>query len=355
MQSTDPIEQLEDENNLKKYVKAGEILSNVLDKLVEAAKPGIEVYDLCIMGDRLINEESQNSYPEIAFKGICFPTCISKNNIAGNFSPIAKGEKILEGDLLKIELGCAIDGFPAQIGYTLIVKEDDKTVINPKIVNVMMATSEASKKIFKMMKPGTTNFQIREILELYAKRYDCRLPYTENDTLAPGLISYQMSKNIIDGFNDEEDEFAHKIIISKENTNYPFKMIKSEFEENEVYCIDVMFTSGTGKMNKSDAETTIFRRLNENFYPLKLKASKDCLSKFGKGSNFPINVREYVNNSSSFRFGLKDCLNKDLIEEYPVYQEKKGEYIARTKFTVIVRSEPILITGRSAEEQLEKL
>ena len=36
-------------------------------------------------------------------------------------------------------------------------------------------------------------------------------------------------------------------------------------------------------------------------------------------------------------------------------KDNLGEYIVRTKFTVIVKDTPILITGRQADEQLEKL
>jgi hypothetical protein len=35
--------------------------------------------------------------------------------------------------------------------------------------------------------------------------------------------------------------------------------------------------------------------------------------------------------------------------------EKKGEFIARVKFTAVVRKKPLILAGRSADEQLNKL
>ena len=56
-----------------------------------------------------------------------------------------------------------------------------------------------------------------------------------------------------------------------------------------------------------------------------------------------------------FKFGLKECMSKGLIEEYAPIKEKNGELTARVKFTVVVRDKPILIVGRSGAQELEKL
>ncbi len=57
MELTEPLDQLEDANNLEKYKVAGKIAANVLDKLVEMAKPDTSVYEMCVFGDRMIQEE----------------------------------------------------------------------------------------------------------------------------------------------------------------------------------------------------------------------------------------------------------------------------------------------------------
>ena len=59
-------------------------------------------------------------------------------------------------------------------------------------------------------------------------------------------------------------------------------------------------------------------------------------------------------NDPKFKLGLKECVTKGLLEPYTPFQEKQGEYVARVKFTVIIKDKPILITGKSAEDQLDK-
>jgi len=60
------------------------------------------------------------------FKGLAFPTTISVNEVAGHNSPLPEDStSIREGDLVKIDLGLHIDGFPAFVGHTLVVKSDN--------------------------------------------------------------------------------------------------------------------------------------------------------------------------------------------------------------------------------------
>ena len=54
-------------------------------------------------------------------KGISFPTSISVNNMVGYYSPLEDNDIIKKGDIVKVEMGCHIDGFPACVVYTVVV------------------------------------------------------------------------------------------------------------------------------------------------------------------------------------------------------------------------------------------
>jgi methionine aminopeptidase len=57
------------------------------------------------------------------FKGLAFPTTISVNEVCAYNSPLPEDSTTLkEGDLVKVELGVHIDGFPAFVGHSLVVK-----------------------------------------------------------------------------------------------------------------------------------------------------------------------------------------------------------------------------------------
>lgn len=350
MKLTNPIEQI-DQQSLNKYKDAGLIASRVLDKIVKNTIQGENIKELCEMSDKLIIEECDKIYKNIKYKGISYPTCISLNNIAGNYN---QSGTIKEGDIVKIELGVHIDGFPAFIGYTVyvenILRESDKTFNKKK--NVVKAVIEASREIYELFKPHKTNFDVIRVLEKYAEKYNCSLPICNDMGIIPGVMSYQISRYVSDGFNEDNDEFVHSLILSRENQNYGFNLRETEFEENEVYAVDILMSSGTGKLNIKDLnETNIYKRNHHVREQLKLQSSRNVLNLFNNES-FPKKINL---NDSRTKLGLKECIDKGLIESYPVVYEKEDEFIARIKFTVIVNSKPILIAGRPAEEQLIKM
>src|SRR5205807_730217 len=98
--------------------------------------------------------------------------------------------------------------------------------------------------------------------------------------IIPGMISYQISRYVINGYNNDEDEFIHKLILAKANPLYDFTLRETEFEENEIYAIDILMSTGTGKLYNSNKETNIFKRNFEFREMLKLKSSKIVLNEF---------------------------------------------------------------------------
>lgn len=94
--------------------------------VIGGVKVGTKIVDLCKLGDKTIEElVSKVSLAIRIFcvkmikehvfffykqfskgklkKGIAFPTCISVNEIAGNYSPLASDETVLtEGDIVKM-------------------------------------------------------------------------------------------------------------------------------------------------------------------------------------------------------------------------------------------------------------
>ena len=52
------------------------------------------------------------------------------------------------------------------------------------------------------------------------------------------------------------------------------KLIKCEFNVNEVYAIDMLISTGDGKSRDMDVRTTIYKREPDQVYQLKMKASR---------------------------------------------------------------------------------
>lgn len=345
---TDPIEQLNEPTNLNKYKSAGLIATKAINETVNNMKAGNKMLEIANQCTQYIIDECNKIYKNIQYKGIVFPVCLSKNHLAGHYIPNST-DIVNNGDLIKIELGVHIDGYPAMIAFTTLITDHK---INDCRSNVMRAVIESSKEIVSVMKPGNTNKDVVKILEKNAQKYNCNLPiYNENEfDVIPGLMSYEISRGVIDGYNDDCDEFVHRFILSRNNPNYEFELRETEFEENEVYAVDILMSTGTGKLQNA-GPTAIYKRVHTIFEGLKLKTSREILSSFGK-EMFPIKLDP---NNVRVKLGIKECIEKDLVTVYPVTSDKEGEYVARIRFTVIVKDKPILICGKPADSELNKL
>jgi methionine aminopeptidase len=99
-----------------------------------------------------------------------------------------------------------------------------------------------------------------------------------------GVLSHQMKRYIVD---------ANKVIINKESIEN--KVDEFEFEEGEVYCIDILMSTGEGKSKESESRTTVYKRAVDQTYLLKLKAARDALNEINKKfPTFPFTLR-YAN------------------------------------------------------------
>lgn len=363
------VDELRDDKNLEKYMQAGKIATQTMAYIIKLIKPQASIYEICSQGDKFILDKIDKIYkkPLINGKGIAFPVCISRNNIAGFYRPLRNiindkkndtynNDLIQEGDLVKIELGVHIDGFPAIIGYTVLVNStNDKSKVTDSRANVLAGVTEASKEILQIMKEKKTNFDAKKLMKKCADKYGCQLLYTDTQNIrSPGNYSYQVSQNIIDEHIDQDDD-VHHFILSRETEKYDFVQVKTEFEENEVFVIDIGMSTGSGRLKNSDSPTSIFRRNYEKYLNMKLKCSRKTLNLCT--SNFPMYIESIEKNKkhASVLMGIKDCIKNDMIKEYPILCEEPKEYIARVMFTVIVRkNKPLLISGLSEDPEINK-
>lgn len=333
--------------NYDKYQTGGKICTHVMEKVIAQALPDTSLNVLCKLGDRLMHNELGKVFVGTD-KGISFPTCVSVNEMVGHYSPINDDIILNDGDLVKIELGVHIDGFPSVLCKTVLIKDPEQDQKQyTKQENVLNAVTEATELAIRMMKPIKTNKQVSELLNQVAKKYNVSLLYVNNiDKKVPGVMSYQMSKNNLDEGNEEFDENddIHTIILSRNNETYNFGMCNVGFEENEVFCLDIAMSSGTGKINCGNYPPNVFKKTNK-IIPLKLASSKQVLNHF-RNKHFPVVGYEILETLSpaKCKIGLKECLSKGLITTYDPYYEKKGEYIARIKSTVVVKKKPKVLT-----------
>ncbi|KAJ4970333.1 hypothetical protein NE237_003432 [Protea cynaroides] len=301
-----------------KYKSAAEIINKALQLVVSECKPNAKVVDLCEKGDAFIREQTGNMYKNVKKKierGVAFPTCISVNNTVCHFSPLASDEMVLrEGDILKIDMGCHIDGFIVVAAHTHVLQEGPVT---GRAADVIAAANTAAEVALRLVRPGKKNKDVTDAVQKVAAAYDCKI--------VEGVLSHQLKQFVIDG---------NKVILSVSSPET--RVDDAEFEENEVYAVDIVTSTGEGKPRLLDErQTTIYKRAVDKNYHLKMKASRFIFSEINqKFPIMPFTARALEEKRA--RLGLVECVNHDLLQPYPVLHEKPGDYVAHIKFSVLL-------------------
>jgi curved DNA binding protein len=301
-----------------KYRLASDIANEALRVVVEAVKPGASVLDACNKGDAVILEKVKGIFNKGKIeKGIAFPTCCSINNVAGHFSPaITDTTTFKEGDLVKIDLGAHIDGFASQAATTVFLGAEGAEVTG-RAADVMSAVYYAAEACIRLLRTGNKSTELTHAMEKIADSFNCKPVF--------GVSSHQLKQFLLDD--------TEHVILSKhepESKIQPF-----EFKANEAYTIDVCMSTGSGKTVQREDNTTVYRRVVENNYRLKLKWARSLLHEVNsKFPTFPFTMRAL--DSNQHKLGLTECVSHGLLQPYPVYWEAEGEFVAQIKLTALI-------------------
>ena len=326
---------------------AGRIADEVLQSTITKCKPSANIYDICIQSDELIREKLSKIYTKKKFiKGVAFPTCISLNEVCGNYAPLNElsddpheYKNLSEGDVAKITLGVEINGFAAIVAHTIIVTDKNEK-INGKKADVILAAYNSIQTALRLMTKENTNNKITNTISKICENY--------NVNPIEGVLSHRMKRDIIDGL----ETIINKITVDQ-------KVDERKFEHGDVFALDVIVSTGEGKPKETGIKTSIYKRALETTYKLRTDSGRRLLSviennfysfpfsfsAFDKEEN--IRLKQSIPNfKTTMKMGLSECVKYDLLHAYPVLSEKKGEIVAQFTYTIAVRNEgPIIVAG----------
>lgn len=320
-----------------KYKMASDITNRVLKELIDKSVDKASVMSLCEYGDNRLSEETNKVFKKEKNlkKGISFPTCISVNNCICHFSPLKSDPDVIlkEGDLVTLDLGCHIDGFIAVAAHTFVIGANKDAKASGRKADVVLAAYYAAEAALRLLKPGSNNYQITEAIDKIAESYKCKP--------VEGMLSYQLEKDTIDG--------EKRIIQNPTEMQKREGCQKCEFLVHEVYALDVLISTGEGKPKESEVRTTVYKKKNI-IYQLRMKTSRAFLSEAEKKFGLmPFSLRSFEDEKKA-RLGVIECAKHDLMEPYPVYFEKDGEFVAEFKYTVLLMPNGTMkITGLPIE------
>mmetsp|Transcript_104075 Transcript_104075/g.321035 ORF Transcript_104075/g.321035 Transcript_104075/m.321035 type:complete len:393 (+) Transcript_104075:108-1286(+) len=303
-----------------KYRAAGDIVNKALQKVIEACVEDADIATLCEMGDKIMEEETGKIFNKKekgrkVEKGLAFPTCISVNELVGHFSPM-KGEsrQLKAGDIAKVDMACHIDGFIASAANTVVVGGD---AVEDKRADVIMAAWNAAEAAVRLVQVGKTNTAVTEAFAKVAAEFGCKP--------MQGVLSHQLKKHVIDG---------NRVIMGCETAEE--KVDEFEFEINEVYCIDVVMSTGEGRGREAELRHTVYKRAVEASYNLKTQKARQFISEVNRRfPALPFTIRA-IEDEQVARIGVSEAKRHELLEEYPILKERDREFVAQFKFTVLL-------------------
>jgi len=308
---------------IDKYKIAATVANGAMAHVASLVQPGVSILDLCQSGDDFIRAEMEKvcQKQKRILKGVGFPTSISVNNTVANFNPL-RGDPVVqlqEGDVVKIDLGAHVDGILSQIGHTLVATAAPQEPITGRKADVICAAHFAGECALRLCRPGNKASVVTKAIRDVADVFQCNP--------VEGFHSFAVDRYTIEGEKsipncDEEDENGKK----------PEDIT---FEENEVYCIDILMSTGEGVVKEGAAKTSIYRK-TDTMYQLKMKASRFVINEAAtKYKQLPFTLRA-LEDEKRGRLGVVECLKSGLLQDYPVVYEKEGEYVAQFKFTVLL-------------------
>lgn len=313
-----------------KYRKAAEIANAALEAVAALCVADADVVELCAAGDAAITERCAGVYNkkvngQAIDKGVGFPTCVSVNECVCHNSPLVgetPHQTLSDGDMVKIDLGCHIDGYIAVAAHTIIVGgagASAEAPIEGRQADVIKAAYQAAEVAQKMIKAGNTNTQVTEAIARVAASYEC-------EPMA-GTLMHQMKRFVIDG---------NKCIILKEDAET--KVDEITFETHEVYAVDVCMSTGEGKAREGEMRTSVLKRAVDKNYRLKMRNSRALLTEVNsRFPTLPFTLRA-MEDERQAKMGVVECVKHDLLHPYPVLYEREGDFVAHFKFTVLVLS-----------------
>lgn len=204
------------------------------------------------------------------------------------------------------------------------------------------------------------------VLQQVVESFDCNL--------VEGVFSHELKQFVIDG---------NKCVLNKPGPEA--KVAEDTFQENEVYAVDIVVSTGDGKTRILDEKETtvrfppltasclekslkprrsgsysggrlqrdagrllstgvrfkpsdrmqVYKRVAGEGYKLKLSASRAVFSEIiRRHPSLPFTLRGL--EAKNARLGLVECVNHDLLQPYPVLHEKPNTLVAHFKTTVLL-------------------
>ena len=286
-----------DEDVLEKLIRAGSIAREAREFGISHVAAGGSSLELADAMERLIMDRGAKC---------AFPVNIGVNDVAAHYTPSKDNDlRFRLGDIVKLDVGAHVDGYPGDTSATVEVGTKNHT-------KLIEAANEALKMCIEMASPGT------RVSSMGA-------------TVARTIRSA--------GFEPVQNLTGHSMERWNLHAGLSIPSIEtkdgSTLAEGMVIAIEPFSTTGSGRVI-GKGRGSIYRILRDR------RAPPEVLSLFTKIQNefghFPFAGRWCERLEPGSEALLQKMVRLGMIMSYPVLVEAPGSFIAQAEHSVIVTS-----------------
>ncbi|OGZ23744.1 MAG: type I methionyl aminopeptidase [Candidatus Nealsonbacteria bacterium RIFCSPLOWO2_01_FULL_41_9] len=224
--------EIKTKEEIRIIAEGGKILSDIVKKLGEMVRPGIETKELNKVAEGLVLK----SGGRCSFKGYDgFPACLctSINEEIVHAAPSER--KLKEGDIISLDLGIFYKGFHSDMAITVPVGK-----ISLEAKRLIEVTRKSLEIGMEKIKPGNRFGDISRVIQKYVEG--------QGFGVVRELCGHGIGKEL-----HEDPQILNSVSTSKETVDKVKYQGESsiKLKEGMVFCIEPMITAGDWRIKKS--------------------------------------------------------------------------------------------------------
>jgi methionyl aminopeptidase len=159
---------IENQEELDALIRAGRVVAEARQAMVEAVTPGTTTGELDAVGREVFRRHGARSAPRVTYR---FPgsTCISVNDEAAHGIPSVK-RQLRDGDLVNLDVSAELDGYFSDTGISVAVGE-----VSAVATRLVEATRLAQRDAMSAAQPGARLRDLGRAVERRARRHGFRV------------------------------------------------------------------------------------------------------------------------------------------------------------------------------------
>ncbi len=301
-----------EKQEIESYKKAGNIAKEVVAFAKSFIKPRMLLIDIANKIDANIEELGGEA---------AFPVNLSLNEIAAHYTPSNGDETLAEG-LLKVDIGVAIDGYIADVAFSLDLTEDKRYEEMIKLNEKVLENAIAGLSSNSLEKDIGNS--IHDEVEHYNKKNETNFAIIQN----------------LSGHSLDKDAVHAGLTISN------YKNSKTAPLKETAFAVEPFLTTGLGHVTEGKA-SDIFVLLTDEINA-RDRDARELLNFIIENYKTRPFCKRWLEKSGfkKINFLLKTLENQGILHNYPVLVEKSKKPVSQTEHTILILGKDVIVTTR---------